>query len=586
MTSKLSIRLALLLLFASLTPLIAAAVLSFELMRDSLHGEAERRHGEVAQLVGSFVDVWLDSTSDKLQALGEVLRLDLEERSVEPKDGISNMDLANLQNVLQPLLVTNERWSKQAVPALELEAYSNVGVSERATVLQEVGPQNNGWMQTSASVQAKAQMQSRKGGRGSSDLVLQPQQTGFPFCEPNIELVDGIPTLAMSVAVGEVDRNYGTLVAEVDFTDLRLILDQLATEGMAIRVADDRDTALYTYGELEGEVLETKVVLGRKGWTVAVAEQLTEVEKPLGALRSQTMAWVAFAAVLALLLSIGISIGITRPVRALQRTAESMGRGELTARSGLKRNDEIGQLAAAFDQMAGALAVLDAAKSDFVGNVSHELRTPLTSMRLSVANLLDGVVGELEPKQRRTLDRVQGELDRMIFLVAELLELTRIEAGAVEPEPRSVDLTVLAKAGLEGIGPCAKQKGVSMGIEGEGWAMVDPTLLQRALGNLLDNALKFTSEGGRILVIVAPGRLVVQDTGPGFSDAELEAGSLFQKFQQGERDGAKNDGVGLGLAIVARLVQLVGGSVSAANRPAPKVGAVLTIELPKDEAHS
>lgn len=586
MTSKLSIRLALLLLFASLTPLIAAAVLSFELMRDSLHEEAERRHGEVAQLVGSFVDVWLDSTADKLQALGEVLRLDLEERSVEPGDGISNGDLAKLQNVIQPLLDTNERWSKQAVPALELEVYPNLVVAGADNIAQVVGPQNSNWMQTNASVQAKAQMQSRKGGRGLSDLVLQPQQTGLPFCEPNIELVDGIPTLAMSVAVGEVDRNYGTLVAEVDFTDLRLILSQLATEGMAIRVADDRDTALFTYGQLEGEVLQTKVVLGRKGWTVAIAEQVTEVEKPLGALRTQTMAWVAFAAILAVLLSLGLSIGITRPVRALQRTAEAMGRGELTARSGLKRNDEIGQLAAAFDQMAGALAVLDAAKSDFVGNVSHELRTPLTSMRLSVANLLDGVVGEIEPQQRRTLDRVQGELDRMIFLVAELLELTRIEAGAVEPELKPVDLAILAKAGLESIAPCAKQKGVALSVEGAGWARADPALLQRALGNLLDNALKFTGEGGHIELVVGPGRLVVGDTGPGFTEAELEAGSLFQKFQQGERDGAKNDGVGLGLAIVARLVDLVGGSVSAGNRPVPDVGALLTIELPVERPRS
>jgi signal transduction histidine kinase len=581
MFSKLSFRLALLFLVASLAPLVAAAVLSIELMRDSLHEEAEQRHGEVARLVGSFVDVWLDSTKGKLQAFAEVLRLDLAERSVQPGDEVTDADLAALMSVVQPLIDTNEQWSQQAVPAFELEFFQGElkGETQRAPQSkgQFVGQGNSKWYEANSLPDVKQQLESRKGGRSESDLVQQPQQTGIAFCEPNLEVVNGMPTLAMSVAVGEVGSNYGTLVAEVDFTELRQILGQLGSEGIGIRVIDEAGTPLFEYGQLLGDVIESEVPFGRNGWIASVGEQVSQIETPLDTMRVQTALWGTFAAVLAVLLSFGLSIRITRPVRALQHTAEAMGRGDLSARSGLKRHDEIGQLAAAFDHMASALAELDAAKSEFVGNVSHELRTPLTSMRLSVANLLDGVVGPLGEKQERTLSRVQSELDRMIALVAELLELARIEAGAVEPNMERVDLAKLALSASQEYSQVAMSKHVELTVTGEGQAFADSALIKRVLCNLLGNAVKFSPHGGIVTVFVEDATLTVQDQGPGFSVNELEAQSMFEKFQQGCMDGVKNDGVGLGLAIVARLVSLNSGMVRAENRDG---SAAVRVTLP------
>ncbi len=581
MFSKLSFRLALLFLVASLAPLAAAAVLSIELMRESLHEEAEQRHGEVAKLVGSFVEVWLDSSNGKLQALGEILRLDLLSRSVRPGDEVTNEDLAKLCNVVQPLIDTNENWTQQAVPAFELEFFraGNGEGSGRENEYsgQFVGQGNSKWTAANTIPDVQEQILNRKGGRAASDLVQKPQETGVAFCEDVIEVVNGMPTLAMSVAVGEVGANFGTLVAEVDFTELRQILGQLANKGIGIRVADEAGTALFEYGSFDGDVLQSDAAFGRNGWSVSVAEELTLIEAPLAAMRMQTGLWGTFAAVLAVVFSFGLSTRITRPVRTLQATAEAMGRGDLSARSGLQRDDEIGQLATAFDHMASALAELDEAKSEFVGNVSHELRTPLTSMRLSVSNLLDGVVGPLDAKQERTLARVQRELDRMIAMVAELLELARLDAGATGTAREAVDLAEVAKGLISQVDQMAHQKRLSLELTGGGSALADGEQTRRILCNLLDNAMKFSPAGGSILVEISGASFSVSDEGPGFSEAELKSQSMFEKFHQGRVDGVKNEGVGLGLAIVARLVRLNEGTVRAENLGR---GAVVHVKLP------
>lgn len=589
MASKLSVRLAALFLLAALVPLAAAAGLSLGLMRESLHEGAERRHQEVATLVSSYVEVWLDSTRDKLQALGEVLRLDLVERNKLPGESVTSDDLAQLQNVIGPLIDSNERWSKQAVPALELEFYENdrelVAKGEPRGQSAKMGVQNTNWMAVNGAPDAIAQNLSRKGGRADSDLVQLPQQTGVAYCEPVLEVIGGTPTLAMSVAVGEVGSNFGTLVADLDFTGLRDDLSQLAGEGFAIRVQDEAGTALYEFGQLEGELMGTIVPLrgpgpggGKAVWSVTVNEELARIEAPLVAMRRQTSIWLTIAALLAGVLSFGLSIGITRPVRALRRAAEAMGQGDLSVRSGLKGSDEIGQLATAFDAMADALAQLDAAKSEFVGNVSHELRTPLTSMRLSVANLLDGVVGDLDERQQRSLSRVQRELDRMIAMVTELLEMARIEAGIVEPARETVDLRELLDAASSARRADAGQRDLSIEVAGAGRATADPALLRRVVDNLLDNALKFSGPGGSVELTAEGSELRVRDRGRGLDAAE--AAQLFGKFHQGQADGVKNNGVGLGLAIVARLVELQGGTVGAVDLPAGEAGACFLVRLP------
>jgi signal transduction histidine kinase len=291
-------------------------------------------------------------------------------------------------------------------------------------------------------------------------------------------------------------------------------------------------------------------------------------------LRRQAWLWATLAAAGALAASLGLAAWITRPVSRLERAAERLAHGDFAARAELARADEIGRLGAAFDRMAAALAELDRAKSEFVGNVSHELRTPLTSMKLGLANLLDGVVGGLEPAQRTALARVQSELERLIALVNQLLEMARLDAGAVVPRSEPVELAPLARSVAESLAPLAAERGIDVRVEGAGTVRADPSMLRRVLLNLLDNALKFAPAGSAVTVRVGPRGLRVEDHGPG-----LDPDVAFRSFRQGAQDGVRNPGVGLGLAIVKRLIELEGGSVRI-ERPASGSGTILAVELP------
>lgn len=383
-------------------------------------------------------------------------------------------------------------------------------------------------------------------------------QTGVFVCEGNIQVIEGTPTLAMSAPVGDVGCNFGSLVAEVDFSELNTLLDRLVSDGVSVRIVDDAGTELCSIGTPAGDLISDSREIGETGWTVTVSEELERIEAPLRPVRQQFALWIGLATLLAVVFSLALSSGITRPVRTLQRAAEAMEGGDLSARSGLVRSDEIGQLATSFDRMATALDHLDAAKSEFVGNVSHELRTPLTSMRLSVANLLDGVVGELDDRQRRTLKRVKRELDRMMRMVSELLDMAKLEAGMVEPGRETVDLAEIADSCARNRRAEAERDGVQIRVSGSGAAFADPAMVRRIFENLLDNALKFSPRGGVVELEISKNSFRVSDQGPGF---ESESAKMFEKFQQGSVQGVKNDGVGLGLAIVSKLVALNEGTV-------------------------
>ncbi|MEM7515759.1 MAG: hypothetical protein AAF368_02390, partial [Planctomycetota bacterium] len=235
MQSKLSVRLALLFLLASLVPLIATAGLALELMRDSLHKEAQRRHAEVAQLCASVVHVWLDSTADKLLALAEVMRIDLIERQVRPGEPVGDSDLIQLQNQLAPLIDSNGSWKQQTFPALEMEFFPNVqkaepqqrSKSKEATtplIARNMTVKNTQWSALNDQPEVQRQVMTRKGSRAASPLVQEPFVNGEVFCEPIISLIEETPTIAMSAPVGNLGGNYGALVADIDFTDLRDML--------------------------------------------------------------------------------------------------------------------------------------------------------------------------------------------------------------------------------------------------------------------------------------------------------------------------------------------------------------------------
>lgn len=214
------------------------------------------------------------------------------------------------------------------------------------------------------------------------------------------------------------------------------------------------------------------------------------------------------------------------------------------------------------------LQELDQLKSAFVSIVSHELRTPMTSIRGYVDNLLDGLAGSLTDKQRHYLDRVKVNADRLTHMIAELLDLSRIESGRIELTLADIDLRLLATDIVEEFQRLAAERGIRLALEASPMLQPIPgdrNKLHQVLTNLIGNALKFTPAGGHITVTIDAPRpdcqqIIVADSGCGISQEDLPR--IFEKFFRGSGIPMETRGAGLGLAIVRTLVELHGGQVS------------------------
>ena len=224
---------------------------------------------------------------------------------------------------------------------------------------------------------------------------------------------------------------------------------------------------------------------------------------------------------------------------------------------------------------------VDSMRRDFVGNVSHELRTPLAAIRALVETIESGAVDPGEETDE-FLGRIHQQVDRLTALVNELLDLSRIESGAVELHPEEIDLAALVTEVTSLLQPRLEARGVTVHAEPPPGLQVeaDPPSIQRAVSNLLDNACKFSPDGGSIDVTLADeGELValsVRDHGPGIPRQELPR--VFERFYKGDASRSAA-GVGLGLAIVKHIVRIHSGTVEAQSVPGE--GATFTLRLPK-----
>ena len=226
----------------------------------------------------------------------------------------------------------------------------------------------------------------------------------------------------------------------------------------------------------------------------------------------------------------------------------------------------------------------DTARRDFVPNVSPELRTPLAGIKAVVETLRDGAL-EDPAVAGEFLERVDAEVDRLVQLVEELLQLSRIESGATPLALSEVSPRELLKGSVERFRHQAERAGVTLTLVAPDLPPLraDPERLGQAVGNLIHNALKFTSPGGEVTVGAAQRdgalQITVADTGSGIDPADLPR--IFERFYVADRSRSRR-GTGLGLAIVKHVVRAHGGRVSAASRLGH--GSTFTIELPMDGA--
>jgi signal transduction histidine kinase len=231
---------------------------------------------------------------------------------------------------------------------------------------------------------------------------------------------------------------------------------------------------------------------------------------------------------------------------------------------------------------------VDHLKSDFIATVSHELRTPMTSIRGYVQMMLLQAAGPLTDEQRKFMETIRSNADRLGRLVNDLLDLSRLETGADELDLQPVDLLPLLEAEREFLVNRSIQESKALHIEIEAEAplplvQADPSRLQQILRGLLDNAFNFTPAGGSVTIRVRrlEGRvgIEIEDTGTGIAPAEQPR--VFERFFRGEQ--ALNLGVpgtGLGLSIIARLVERHGGTIGLESAGIPGRGSRFTVTLP------
>jgi signal transduction histidine kinase len=284
---------------------------------------------------------------------------------------------------------------------------------------------------------------------------------------------------------------------------------------------------------------------------------------------------------------LGFSFGMIRPLHELRRGIKSLTRSGATAPIRIYSNDEFGELAGAFNDMAARLAEEERMRSDFISVLSHEIRTPLTSIRESVNLIAEEVMGDINAKQRRFLLIASTELERITTLLNHLLQVSRLEAGAVEIHPRQMDLGEFVQGAISRLVPAAEAKDISINSKITSEASqfyCDPDNLQQVLLNLLGNAIKFSPHGGEILVSVkqedsAKSPLLVfsvTDRGPGIPEAEQTL--VFHKYYRASGVRDQVDGVGLGLSISRHIVEAHGGAIGVSSKPGE--GSTFSFTLP------
>lgn len=287
---------------------------------------------------------------------------------------------------------------------------------------------------------------------------------------------------------------------------------------------------------------------------------------------------------------------LTRRLRALETQADRVARGDLAARVPDLGADEVGRLGRRVNEMTArldnartAVEETERQRRRFLADVTHELSTPLTSIR-GYAETLRNPDVSISPEERATYVRyIQDEAERMHLLVADLLDLARLESGAPALEPVELDWADLCRRSMQRFDARFQQAGVALQWTGSSDAVfvrADGRRLEQVIDNLLTNALRYVSRGGRVWVSVqsvlaADGvgraRLTVEDDGPGFDIQDLPY--VFDRFYRA--DAARSaGGSGLGLAIVREIVRSHGGSATAENRA--EGGARLRFEMPNN----
>ncbi|RLU86880.1 two-component sensor histidine kinase [Streptomyces griseocarneus] len=353
-------------------------------------------------------------------------------------------------------------------------------------------------------------------------------------------------------------------------------------ESQDLTVQPGEDPVLHNARAKNGQEMRVATTAGNGNvpgvYAVSIAQPASDIDKPLNKLALVLVFTAGVGVVGAATAGLGIARAGLRPVDRLTDAVEHIARTEdLAVRIPAEGDDEIARLSRSFNSMTAALASSRDRQQQLIADAGHELRTPLTSLRTNIDLLVrsEETGRAIPPEDRKALlASVKAQMTELAALIGDLQELSRPDAA---PDSGPLQVIALHEAAGRAVERARlRGSGLDFDVRLDPWFVrAEPASMERALVNLLDNAVKFSPPGGTVEITLTNGELTVRDHGPGIPADELP--HVFERFWRSP-SARSLPGSGLGLSIVARTVRSAGGDVSL--RAAQGGGTVASVRLP------
>ncbi|MDR3050131.1 MAG: HAMP domain-containing histidine kinase [Oscillospiraceae bacterium] len=321
---------------------------------------------------------------------------------------------------------------------------------------------------------------------------------------------------------------------------------------------------------------------GRPLGVLLYSSQVQDMVDSMTALRDEMTLYFLVAALGVVLLSLLVSRWITKPIAALTKGIEQTTKGDFTSRVRVSGGGEMARLAETYNLMSERLENLDNSRNQFVSNASHELKTPLATMKILLESLI--YQEDMDPALRREfMQDINKEIDRLNMVIGDLLTLVHIDSHKMKLRREMMTLSTSVKEAVRRLAPLASDRGqeIEVALHDPCEMFADPAKLQQVMYNLVDNAIKYTPDGGRVrITLERMGRdavLKIADTGVGIPKEDLP--HVFQRFYRVDKARSRETGgTGLGLSIVQQIVRLHGGSIDVESDQGK--GTTFILQLP------
>lgn len=315
---------------------------------------------------------------------------------------------------------------------------------------------------------------------------------------------------------------------------------------------------------------------------VIISANIDTIYASLGKMQSQIYLLSLVTSLFIGLLSFFTSSVISRPLKLLMKFVQKITNGQLDQKVEIKGKDEISELGNAFNHMAEQLQRVEHSRQEFVSNVSHELKTPLSSIKVLTESLIFQEDVPIELYKEFFCD-INSEVDRLNTIISDLLTLVKLDGKEIPLNIASINLNEMTQAILKRLTPLAKKKNIKLIYEShkECIVEVDEVKLTLAISNLVENAIKYTSEDGEVRVVLQSDLqdafITVQDTGIGI--AKDEQSKIFERFYRTDKTrNRETGGTGLGLAITYKTVIMHNGSIQVESEEGQ--GSTFIVQIP------